>query len=124
MVAITALGRGGYSAYGASYDSRRNAVILPALSGEVNDLTITMPSAISSVTKELHGLDATNAVIADTSFTSRVNGIEAGGWLEFAVTLTSGEVRKLRVEASSSFAGSFDYGSAITAETEEALILE
>lgn len=125
-VTINALGRGGFSTYGqSSYDQRAQAVIVQAEAGEVVDITATFPSAISSVTKTLYGLDATDATISGSSFTSRLSGIQAGGWLYYDVTLSSGEVRRLRVKvALSPCKTGFEYGDAILAESDEALILE
>lgn len=123
-VAIRALNRGGYSVRGGTFEPRRNAVVLQALSGEVTDISVTYGEDIASVTKALYGLDATDATIDGAAFAATINGVKAGGYLEYTATLDSGAVRKLRIEASTTFGSSFDYGSAVQTETEEALILE
>lgn len=124
-VSIRALERGGYSTYGRSFvDPRRNVVMLQGEAGEVVDLSVTFPSEIASVTKNLVGLDATDAEISGSGFTARINGIQPGGSLYYDVTLATGAIQRLRLETSASLGGSFDYGSAVLAETEEALILE
>lgn len=125
-ITVNALNRGGFSTYGrCSYDQREQAIVIQAEAGEVVDITVNMPSTVSSTEKTLYGLDAANATISGSTWTTRLSGIQAGGSMEFDVTLATGEVRKVRfVMARMPGRSSLTYGDSLLTETEEALVLE
>ncbi len=99
MIHITALARGGYSAYGSSrYDPRADAVIVQAIdSDETRAITVLFPETISSVSEEENGISGTTPVITDSSFTATLSSLTCGASIKYLVTTASG-VRALWIQ--------------------------
>jgi hypothetical protein len=95
---IQALERGGYSAYGQAWtDDRCRIVYLQTEEDEAHPITVTFPSAISTVTEAEGGAMSSTPAISESSFTATLTGLSDGYRLEYLVTLTSGEARRLRI---------------------------
>lgn len=109
---INALNRGGYSAYGsAHFDARAKAVIIDAACDEVLPISASFPSAISSIVVSAHGIASTTPAITGSSFTATLSSLASGGCVDYAVTLATGEVRRLSIVANGvDLPTAYDYG--------------
>lgn len=109
---VFALDRGGYSAHGrAWFDPRCQAVIIQALDDtEAYPISVTFQETVSSVTEDEDGITSTTPSTSASVFTATLSDINAGGRVDYLVTLASGVKRFLRVQASDRLR-SDDYGS-------------
>lgn len=113
MIHITALARGGYSAYGAArYDARADVVLIHAFdTDETRTLTAQWPEDIDAVTESEEGLTGTTPTIssAGDSFTATLSGLNDGARIKYLITSDSG-VRVLEIVVNQIERCESDYG--------------
>lgn len=111
MIHITALARGGYSAYGAArYDARADMILIHAFdTDETRTLTVQWPEDIDSVTESEEGLTGTTPTISGDSFTATLSGLNNGARIKYLVTSDSG-VRALEIIVNGIDGCESDYG--------------
>lgn len=98
---IQALERGGFSAYGSAWtDDRLRVVYVQAMLDEAHPITVTFPSEISTVVEEEGSANTTTPSITGSSFTATLTDMTDGTRVEYLVTLTTGEIRRLRIVGS------------------------
>ena len=98
---INNLARGGYSTYGSSwYDPRADVVLLQAHDAEIVPITVSYPSAISTVNYDTDGIETTEPTISSTTFTATLSNFNAGDRIRYDVLLSTGEMRHLNIEIS------------------------
>jgi hypothetical protein len=108
---IFALDRGGWSAYGsATTDPRNRQVILQADEDEEHQITVTFQSNVSSVTRSENGITSTTPSISGATFTAELTEADSSGYIEFSATLSSGEIKKLRIRGRGRSSMESDYG--------------
>jgi hypothetical protein len=90
---ITLLRRGGVSVYGASYDARRNVVVV--LSGDQVGVEIIFPDEITAIDVAEDGIDATTPVVTGNKATFTMTGT---GSLDIVGTMGVNRPR-VRIEA-------------------------
>jgi len=101
---IEALERGGYSAYGQAWsDDRCRIIYIQADRNEAHLITVTFPSAIDTVTIQ-EGGSSSDPVIDNATFSATLTDLGGFGFIEYLVTLETGEVRTLRIAAAPAYA--------------------
>lgn len=115
---IIALARGGYSVHGkATYDAREDEVVFftEDPGDEQRAVTAQFPESISSVTQlNRRGIRVGTPVLSTATATISFFSIQEFGYIEYLVTLASGEKRFLRIVAKRimpRFEAPTDYGT-------------
>lgn len=114
---INALARGGYSTHGSShYDPRANVVVVQAADAEIVPITVSYPSAISTVNYDTDGIETTEPTISSTTFTATLSNFNAGDRIRYDVLLSTGEMLHLNIEIAGAavrgvYSSGGDYGT-------------
>ncbi|MGE0829150.1 MAG: hypothetical protein AB7O04_07355 [Hyphomonadaceae bacterium] len=99
-LSIIALDRGGYTAHGnAHFDPRDHVVRVKCGLGESIPLTVQFNETVSSVAETENGITGSAPAASGQTFTATLTDLNQCGQIEYLVTLSTGEIRKLVLEA-------------------------
>lgn len=97
---VTALEKGGCSAFGgAYYDPRDRVVRLNVIEGEAFDVTILFPETPAEFDYWEDGIDGSEPVISGDAITLQFQTLTANGTYEIEAAYSSGARRRVRFQA-------------------------